>query len=72
VFDTTQTIHRSIVEVVEKLEVSHTQELRLSVSHDSGQTYRELRQQEYTFSPPGTTSEREDWPVMAQSNCSLH
>jgi hypothetical protein len=64
-FDTPQTIHQTIVEV-EELEVSRTQELRLSVSHDGGQTYRELRRQEYNFSPPGTTFEREDWAVRAE------
>ena len=64
-FDTPQTIHQIIVEV-EELEVSRTQELRLSVSCDGGQSYRELRRQEYNFSPPGTTFEREDWTVLAE------
>ena len=64
-FDTPQTIHQTIVEV-EELEVSRTQEFRLSVSHDGGQIYRELRRQEYTFSPPGTTFEREAWTVLAE------
>jgi hypothetical protein len=64
-FDTPQTMHRIIVEV-EELEVSRTQEFRLSVSHDGGQIYRELRRQEYTFSPPGTTFEREDWTVLTE------
>jgi hypothetical protein len=64
-FDTPQTIHQTIVEV-EELEVSRTQELQLSVSHDGGQTYRELRRQEYNFSPPGTTFERENWAVLAE------
>ena len=63
-FDTPQTIDQIIVEVEEPA-VSRTQELWLSVSHDGGQTYRELRRQEYTFSPPGTTFEREAWTVMA-------
>jgi len=63
-FDTPQIIHQTIVEV-EEPEVSRTQELRLSVSHDGGQTYRELRRQEYNFSPPGTTFEREAWTVLA-------
>jgi hypothetical protein len=62
-FDTPQTIHQIILEV-EEPEVSRTQELRLSVSHDGGQTSRELQRQEYNFSPPGTTFEREDWTVM--------
>jgi hypothetical protein len=64
-FDTAQTIHRVSLEV-EELEVSRTQELELSVSADGGQTYRTLRRQEYTFSPPGTTFEREDWVVTAE------
>ena len=64
-FDTPQTIHQTIVEV-EEPDVNRTQELQLSVSHDGGQTYRELRRQEYTFSPPGTTFEREDWAVLAE------
>jgi hypothetical protein len=64
-FDAAQTIRRVSLEV-EELEVSRTQELELSVSSDGGQTYRELRRQEYTFSPPGTTFEREDWAVTAE------
>jgi len=64
-FDTPQIIHQTILEV-EEPDVSRTQELRLSVSHDGGQTYRELRRQEYTFSPPGTTFEREAWVVLAE------
>jgi hypothetical protein len=63
-FDTPQIILQTILEV-EEPEVSRTQELQLSVSHDGGQTYRELRRQEYNFSPPGTTFEREDWAVTA-------
>ena len=63
-FDAPQTIYQIILEV-EEPEVSRTQELWLSVSHDGGQTYRELRRQEYNFSPPGTTFEREDWTVSA-------
>ena len=64
-FDTAQTIHRIILEI-EELEVSRTQELGLSDSSDGGQTYRELRRQEYIFSPPGTTFEREDWAVTTE------
>jgi len=64
-FDTPQIILQTILEV-EEPEVSRTQELQLSVSHDGGQTYRELRRQEYHFSPPGTTFEREDWVVTAE------
>ncbi len=64
-FDAAQTIRQVSLEI-EELEVSRTQELELSVSADDGQTYRELHRQEYTFSPPGTTFEREDWAVTAE------
>jgi hypothetical protein len=39
--------------------------LHLSTSCDGGQTYRELLRQEYNFSPPGTTFEREQWALTA-------
>jgi hypothetical protein len=63
-FDTPQTI-RTISLEIEEPEVSRTQVLHVSVSSDRGQTYQELRRQEYTFSPPGTTFEREEWAVTA-------
>jgi hypothetical protein len=61
-FDHPQALRTIIVEV-EEPEVSRTQELQVSVSTDSAQTFQELRRQEYTFSPPGTTFEREEWAV---------
>jgi hypothetical protein len=61
-FDTPQTLRMISLEV-EEPEMSRTQVLHLSVSADGGQTYQELRRQEYTFSPPGTTFEREEWAV---------
>ena len=64
VFDRPQVIRQVSVEV-EELEVSRTQELWMSVSSDGGGTYRELVRQEFTFSPPGTTFERERWTVPA-------
>jgi hypothetical protein len=64
-FDSPQTICRVSLEVHEP-EVPRTQELHLSLSCDGGQTYRELLRQEYNFSPPGTTFEREDWTIEAQ------
>jgi len=64
-FDTPQTIQRITLEI-EEHEVSRTQELQVAVSHDSGQTYRELLRQEYHFSPPGTTFEHEEWAVMTE------
>jgi hypothetical protein len=51
---------------VEEPEIARTQELHLSASCDGGRTYRELLRQEYNFSPPGTTFEREQWGVTAQ------
>ena len=63
-FDAPQTIHRILLEV-EEPGVARTQELQLAVSGDGGQTYRELVRQEFNFSPPGTTFEREDWAVTA-------
>jgi hypothetical protein len=65
-FDTPQTI-RTISLEVEELAVSRTQVLHVSVSSDGGQTYQELRRQEYTFSPPGTTFEREEWAVTVEA-----
>jgi hypothetical protein len=64
-FDTPQTL-RTISLEVEEPEVSRTQVLLLSVSCDGGQTYQELRRQEYTFGPPGTTFEREEWGVTVE------
>ena len=64
-FDAPQAIRRVVLEVEER-EVARTQELQLAVSEDGGQTYRELLRQEYNFSPPGTTFEREDWAVAAE------
>jgi hypothetical protein len=65
-FDTPQTLRRVTVEV-EETTVSRTQELEVAVSADGGQTYQTLRRQDYTFSPPGTTFEREVWAVMAEA-----
>jgi hypothetical protein len=65
VFDTPQTIRQISLEIEER-EVSRAQELELSVSRDGGKTYCELLRQGYNFSPPGTTFEREVWPVTAE------
>ena len=64
-FDAPQTIRRVALEV-EEPGVARTQELQLAASCDGGQTYRELVRQEYNFSPPGTTFEREVWEVRAE------
>jgi hypothetical protein len=65
-FDSPQAIRQIRLEV-EEPEVSRTQELHLAISCDGGQTYRELLRQEYNFSPPSTTFEREDWAVSADA-----
>jgi hypothetical protein len=64
-FDTPQSIHQITVEV-EEPEVSRTQELQLAISSDGGRTYREVLRQEYTFSPPGTAFEHEEWTIAAE------
>ncbi len=64
-FDAPQAIRRVALEV-EEPEVARTQELQVAVSTDGGRTYRDVLRQEYNFSPPGTTFEREDWSVPAE------
>ena len=63
-FDAPQDLRQVSVEVEEN-QASRTQELQLAVSHDGGNTYRELLRQEFNFAPPGTTFEREEWTVAA-------
>ena len=63
-FDAPQTIQQLRVEIDEP-DVSRTQEMDVSISTDGGRTYRELLRQEYTFSPPGTSHEHEEWTVNA-------
>jgi hypothetical protein len=40
-----------------------TQQFVLRWSSDGGQSYREIVRQQYNFSPPGSTSESEDYDV---------
>lgn len=63
-FDTPQTIQEVGLET-EELQASRNQVLTLSLSQDGGRTYREILRQEFNFSPPGTTFERERWIVPA-------
>jgi hypothetical protein len=65
VFDAPQTLRLLRLEVEER-NVSRTQELYVAISRDGGQTYQTLLRQEYTFSPPGTTFEREVWAIPAE------
>jgi hypothetical protein len=63
-FDTPQIIQEVGLET-EESQASRTQVLTLSLSQDGGRTYREILRQEFNFSPPGTTFERERWIVPA-------
>lgn len=69
-FDTPQTIRR-INLAIEETEIQRTQELTIAISSDHGKTYQELIRQEYNFSPPETTWERETWQVSADRVCQL-
>lgn len=62
VFDQPQVIGKIQLEI-EELEANRTQVLQISVSHNGGQSFEKVLQQDYTFSPPGTTFQREDWTV---------
>jgi hypothetical protein len=44
-------------------ERQRTQQFVLRWSSDAGRSYREIVRQQYNFSPPETTSEREDYTV---------
>ena len=63
-FDTPQTIQEVGLQT-EELQASRTQVLTLALSQNGGRTYREILRQEFNFSPPGTTFERERWIVPA-------
>jgi hypothetical protein len=58
-FDQPQAISRLVYEVEEAMR-ERTQEVRVEVSEDGGQTYRQILVQEYTFSPRGATYQREE------------
>ncbi len=62
VFDQPQVIGRIQLEI-EEVEVNRTQVLQISVSRNGGQTFEKVLEQDYTFSLPGTTFQREDWTV---------
>lgn len=54
---------RRIRLVFQENEHARTQEFALRWSADGGRTYQELLRQQYTFSPPGTCQEVEDYQV---------
>src|ERR1700680_11042 len=58
-FDRPQTISRILYEVEETMR-ERTQEVRVEVSEDRGQSYRQILVQEYNFSPGGAAYQREE------------
>jgi hypothetical protein len=62
VFDQPQRIKRLHLEFHED-ELERTQQFVLRWSSNGGKSYREIVRQQYNFSPPATTDEREDYPV---------
>jgi hypothetical protein len=58
-FDRPQTISRILYEVEETIR-ERTQEVRVEVSEDRGQSYRQILVQEYNFSPGGATYQRQE------------
>lgn len=61
-FDTPRRIER-IWLMFEERDVARTQEFVLRWSPDGGRTYHDIVRQQYTFAPPGTTREVEDYAV---------
>jgi aspartate racemase len=61
-FDAPRHLHRLWL-VFEEHEVPRTQEVVIRWSPDGGKTYQDVVRQQYTFSPPGTTREVEDYSV---------
>ena len=61
-FDDPQRVRRMRL-VFQENERERTQQFVLRWSSDAGRSYREIVRQQYNFSPPDTTSEREDYTV---------
>jgi hypothetical protein len=61
-FDEPQRVERVRL-VFDERDAPRTQEFVLRWSADGGRTYRDIVRQQYTFSPPGTTQEIEDYAV---------
>ena len=59
VFDQPQSVTRLVSEV-EEAQRERTQEVHVEASTDAGRSYRSVLVQEYTFSPHGSTFQRED------------
>ena len=65
VFDAPRRLQR-IWLVFEERDVARTQEFVIRWSSDGGQTYHDVVRQQYTFAPPGTTREVEDYTVQLE------
>jgi hypothetical protein len=61
-FDEPQSVRRMRL-LFQENERERTQQFVLRWSSDGGQSYREILRQQYNFSPPGATSECEDYDV---------
>lgn len=55
----------------EEREIARTQEFVLRCSADGGVTYRDIVRQQYTFAPPATTREIEDYTVRLEGVTAL-
>jgi hypothetical protein len=64
-FDEPQRLERMRL-VFDEREAARTQEFVLRWSADGGRTYREIVRQQYTFSPPDTAREVEDYTVQLE------
>jgi hypothetical protein len=62
VFDRPQALHHLRL-VFAEAQQARTQEFVVRWSADGGQSYRDIVRQQYTFSPPGTVHEVEDYQV---------
>jgi hypothetical protein len=62
IFDQPQPIRRVSL-VFEENEIERTQEFVLRWSLDGGDSFREIVRQQWNFSPPATTREREEYQV---------
>lgn len=69
-FDEPQSLSRVRL-IFEEEERERTQEFALRWSPDGGRTYREVVRQQYTFGPPGTTEESEDYEVQLEGMTAL-
>lgn len=61
-FDAPQRLNR-IYLLVREEEATRTQEFVLRYSQNHGKTYHEIVRQQFTFAPPGTTTEQEEYRV---------